>query len=102
MSFQVLNLRQQHLNMSAQILLLPSQCLEETSVSEGTEGKIWQDGQQVCQQSTVGRHEVRSYHNNGVQCCGHFLLGVWGSHGAVDVCVTLTCKTAMKTERLHR
>lgn len=88
--------------MSAQILLLPSQCLEEPNVSEGTEGKIWQDGQQVCQQATVGRHEVKSYHNNGVQCCGHFLLGVWGSHGAVDVCVTLTCKTAIKTERLHR
>lgn len=73
--------------------LLPSQCLEEPIVTEGGEGKIWQDGQQVCQQATVGCHQVRSYHNSGLHCCGHLLLGVWGINMAVGVCVTLACKT---------
>lgn len=61
--------------------LLPAQCLEDLVVSEGSKGEIWQDGQQVIQQATVGRHELRSYHDNGIHCRpAVFLLGVLGGN----------------------
>lgn len=46
--------------------LIPGQDLEELVMSDSSEGKIWQDGQQIGQQATVGRQEVRSYHDNGI------------------------------------
>lgn len=73
--------------------LLPSQCLEELVVSKGSEGEIWQDGQQVSQQVTVGRHEVGRYHDNWIHCRGRILLGVRGGNAVAGVCVTLACKT---------
>lgn len=45
--------------------LSPGQSLEELVMSEGSEGEIWQDGQQVGQQATVGCQEVRSYQDEG-------------------------------------
>lgn len=73
--------------------LLPGECLEELVVSDGGEGEIWQDGQQVSQQATVGRHEVGSYHDNGFHGRGLALSGVLGGNGVAGVCVTLACET---------
>lgn len=58
--------------------LLPGQGLEELIVLDGSEGKIWQDGQQVSQQATVGCQEVGSYHDNGLRDQGLAPAGVLG------------------------
>lgn len=64
---------------------------------DGREGKIWQNGQQVSQQATVGRQEVRSYHDNRFHSRGLALSGVLGGNGVAGVCVTLACETYQYT-----
>lgn len=73
--------------------LLPGQCLQELVVSDGSEGEIWQDGQQVRQQGTVGCHEVGSYHDDSIHGRGLALSGVLGGNWVAGVCVTLACET---------
>lgn len=62
-------------------------------MSNGSEGEVWQDGQQVSQQATVGCHEVGSYHDDGFRGGGLALPGVLGGHRVAGVCVTLACET---------
>lgn len=62
-------------------------------MSEGSEGEIWQDGQQIGQQATVGCQEVRSYHDDGFNSQGLSLLGILRGNRVACVSVTLTWET---------
>lgn len=62
-------------------------------MAECGEGEIWQDGQQVGQQTAVGRHEVGCYHDNRFRCRGLALSGVLGGNRVAGVRVTLACET---------
>lgn len=73
--------------------LLPSQRFQKLVVSEGSQGEIWQDGDQVIQQAAVGCHEVGSHHHNRVRRWELIVTGVWGGGRAAGVCVTLAWKT---------
>lgn len=73
--------------------LLPGQGLEEPVVSDCSEAKIWQDGQQISQQATVGHQKVGSYHDNGLHGRGLALSGVLGGNWVAGVCVTLAYET---------
>lgn len=62
-------------------------------MSDGSEGEVWQDGQQVGQQAAVGRQEVRRYLDNGFHSQGLALSGVLRGNRVAGVYVALACET---------
>ena len=72
--------------------LWPGQGLEELVVSDGSEGELRQDGQQISQQGAVGRQEVGSYHDDGFRGQWLALSGILGGNRVAGVRVTLACE----------